>query len=115
MDKCMKQLIDNKLSDGSIYVFCTKWNASMGAKYITVYGNDLYVTPYIGGIYGVNVKKAIKINKQDIKDMKLNKSFWTGYKLVITLKDGKVLKYTPVNKSWLAPANALVNSWFLKK
>lgn len=115
MKKSLKMLADNKMFDGTNYVFCTKWNAGIGAKFVTVYGDDLFITPYIGGIYGVKIKKTIKINKQEITDMKLTKSFWTGSKLAIILKDGKTFKYTLVNGSWVEPANDLINNWFLKK
>lgn len=115
MDKSIKMLIENKMFDGSICVFCTKWNAFIGAKYVTVYENNLYITPILGGVYGVDIKKSIKINKQEITDIKVKKSFWTGSKLIITLNNGKEFKYTLVNGSWVEPANKLVNSWFLKK
>ena len=108
MQKLIQTLIDNGLSDGSIVVYCTKWNASIGQQIISVCGDNLYITPYISGIYGVRVKKSVKISKADIQDIGLNKNVWTGNKIIIYLKNGKSLKYKLINNSWLSAASDLV-------
>ncbi len=107
IEKAMQELVDNKMCDRKIFVYCTKWNASMGASAITVYGNDLFITPFTGGVYGFNIKKAQKISKNDIESITAKKSCWTGASVSITLKDGKKLKYKLINNSWLQPAEEL--------
>ena len=108
MQKLIQILIDNGLSDGPIVVYCTKWNASIGQQIISVCGDNLYITPYVGGIYGVRVKKSVKISKADVQDIGLSKSVWTGNKIIIYLKNGKSLKYKLINNSWLDAASDLV-------
>lgn len=108
MQKLIQTLVDNALSDGTIVVYCTKWNASIGQQIISVCGSDLFITPYGGGIYGVNVKKSVKLSKDEIQDIGLSKSVWTGNKVIIYLKNGKSLKYKLTNDSWLRPASDLV-------
>lgn len=108
MNKVIKTLMDNKLHDGSILVHCTKWNAIMGQQYITVYDDTLYITPFSDGIYGANIKKTIKFNRKEIEDIRVIKSFWTGSKIIIKLKNGQTLKYKLINNSWVEQANLLL-------
>lgn len=113
MDKATKTLIDNNMCDGSILLFCTTWNASIGGQYITVFDDNLFITPISGGVYGANIKKSIKINKSDIEDIVAVKSFWTGSKVIIKLKGGKEYKYKLVNSSWIEVVNELKDTWFI--
>lgn len=108
MNKLIKTLVDNGLSDGSIVVYCTKWNASFGQKIISVCGDNLFITPYVNEIYGVRIQKSVKISKSEIQDIKLRKSFWTGNKIIVHLNNGKLLKFKLTNNSWIASASDLV-------
>ncbi len=107
--KISQQLIEHEMCDKTVFVYCTKWNASMGAKIISVYENDMFVTPVTGGIYGVNVKKAEKYNKSQIESISVKKSIWTGSSICITLKDGTQFKYKLIDSSWLEAAQQLVD------
>ena len=109
-EKIMKQLRENNMTDNPFMLYCTKWNASIGTKIITVCGRDMFITPYMG-FYGVNVKKAEKINKSQIESITLPKGIYSSVSLCITLKDGKKLKYRFINSSWIKAGEDLV-SWF---
>ena len=109
-EKILQQLRENNMYDESTFLYCTKWNASMGAQIITTYKDDLFITPFEGGIYGVNIKKAQKYNKSEIESIEAVKSFWTGSRICIKLKENKKIKFKLVNNSWINSAEKLA-SW----
>ena len=109
MQRTINSLVANKMSDGELVVFCTTYNMTFGAKFITVYGNDLFITPAYG-----KVEEAEKIRKDEIWEFIIKKSFWTGNKLFIILKSGKKQMYRFCHKSWIPIAERLINDWFRK-
>ena len=108
MNKLIKTLVDNGLSDGSIVVYCTKWSANIGQKIVSVCGDNLFITPYVNETYGVHVQKSVKISKSEIQNIILRKSIWTGNKIIVHLNNGKLLKFKLTNNSWIVPASNLV-------
>lgn len=109
MEKTIDKLVENKLSDGELVVFCTTYNMTFGTKFITVYGDTLFVTPAYG-----KLKDAIKIDKKDIQDIFIKKSFWTGNKFFIVLKSGEKKMYRFCHRSWIPLAEKIINEWFSK-
>ena len=107
--KIAEQLVANKMSDGENILFCTTYNMTFGTKLITVYEDNLFVTPAYGPI-----EKATKIEKKDIWDFIIKRSFWTGNKLFIVLKSGEKQMYRFVHRSWIPIAEKIISDWFRK-
>lgn len=103
----LRKIFENKMGTEYNYLWCTTYNVIWGTKYITYFGDSLFVTPAYGPI-----KKSIKIDKKEIRELIIKKRFWLGSKFSIVLKSGKVLKYYFVNRSWIPAAEIIVNEWF---
>ena len=102
--KYINRLKECGLYDESNILFVTKWNATIGASFITTFGDDLFITPYG---YGDCTKRTSKINRNEIVNIDIKESFWTGTKIKFILKNGSTLKYSIVNKSWIDSAYRL--------
>lgn len=109
VQKTIDRLVENKMCDGELVLFCTTYNMTFGTKLITVYGDNLFVTPAYG-----KLDEASKIEKKDIWEFVIKKSFWTGNKLFIVLKSGAKQMYRFVHKSWIPMAEKIINEWFRK-
>lgn len=119
--KYFNKLKNTNMFDEKNLVLVTKWNASIGASYITTYGDNLFITPCVQGNsftpksrIDKSISKTKKFNKNEISNIALKKSFWRGNKLIIELKNGTNLKYSLVNSSWVNDANELMG-WLNKK
>ena len=62
-----------------------------------------------------NVKKTKRFDKQEISNIKYDEgNFFKAKKIIITLKNGKALKYALLTNVDVDGAD-LINNWFLKK
>ena len=106
----LRELVENKMFDGKNCIFVKNWLAQ---KIISTYGDKLYITPIINS-FKMNIKKAIKIDKEQIKDITIKVSNWSGDKIEIFLIDGTKYSYSIPHRSWLDNAE-MIKIRFCKK